>query len=179
MECCLFRLFYALLPFPCQKTIKECLVSCADIIINDYEREVQLTNLGSYFGEWSDGLDDSNKEMSELSMCYYPIYNQNRELYLWFTITEMFIGYNIGDFYIPATHIEYNKYYFKINLKDAGFYTRDLFIYINKEDLGDSENFVQIYDKYEYLDFNSWIDSLDEDIKELMKQTFKSIVNKH
>tara|TARA_Y100000590_G_C15505350_1_gene933286 strand:+ start:490 stop:1014 length:525 start_codon:yes stop_codon:yes gene_type:complete len=171
------RLFYALLPYPCQKKIKEYLVLCADIIINDYEREVELTKLGEYFSEWSDGLDDSNQETAELSMCYYPIYNQNRELYLWFTITEKYIGYNISDLYIRGTHIEYNKYYFKINLKDAGFYSRDLFIHINKEDLGDAENFVQIYDKYEYLDFNSWIEDMEEDVQESLKTTFESIVN--
>jgi hypothetical protein len=181
MESCLLALIYNKLPDPCQKKVKEYLAWHADIIIDDYEREAKMTKLGEYFLDWSDGLDDTNQTIAELTMDYSIIYSKQRELYLLFEVSELYIGHNNSDLYIRGTHIENNKYYFKINLKDASFYSRDLFIYINKEDLGDDEKVLQteleINDENGFcIDFNSWIHEMDKHVRDLLKNTFRKIV---
>jgi len=159
------------------------LVWHADIIIDDYEREAKMTKLGEYFLDWSDGLDNTNQNIAELTMDYSLFYNKytQKELYLRFEVSELYIGYNISDLYIPAIYIENNKYYFKINLKDAGFYSRDLFIYINNVDSGDAVKVLQTDLEINYnngfcIDFNSWIFNMDKDVQDLVKDTFRKIV---
>jgi len=156
----------------------------ADIIIENNGREHKMTKLGEHFLDWSDGLDDTNQDKAELTMDYSLIYSKQRELYLLFEVSELYIGYNISDLYIRGTHIENNKYYFKINLKDAGFYSRDLFIYINNVDSGDAVKVLQTDLEINYnngfcIDFNSWIQENDEYVQDLLKNTFRNIVNQN